>query len=120
MRERCAFGRPIASYQALKHRLADMLLWIHSSMATTDAALLAFDRGAADSGRLASIAKAYVAKKATEIMCDLTQLTGGIAVTWEHDLHLFKRRIAVNRAVLGTPERHRRYVYAALREREVA
>jgi alkylation response protein AidB-like acyl-CoA dehydrogenase len=120
MRERFAFGRPIASYQALKHRLADMLLWIHSSMATTDAALDAFDRGAADAGRLASIAKAYVAKKATEIMCDLTQLTGGIAVTWEHDLHLFKRRVAVNRAVLGTPEQHRRCVYATLQERETA
>jgi alkylation response protein AidB-like acyl-CoA dehydrogenase len=107
MRERHAFGRAIASYQALKHRLADMLLYIQSCMATTDAALEAFDARSPDASRLSRIAKAYVAAKSTAIVSDLVQMTGGIAVTWDHDLHLYERRIALNRAVLGTPEYHR-------------
>jgi alkylation response protein AidB-like acyl-CoA dehydrogenase len=114
MRERHAFGRPIASYQALKHRLADMLLQVHSCMATTDAALAALDADAPDATRLTHVAKAYVAGKSVKIMGDLVQLTGGIGVTWEHDLHLYERRIAVNRAVFGTPEEHRARVHQLL------
>jgi alkylation response protein AidB-like acyl-CoA dehydrogenase len=110
MRQRYAFGRPIASYQALKHRLADMLLWLHSCMATTDSALDAHDRHGADASVMARVAKAYVAAKSTSILSDLVQMTGGIAVTWEHDIHLYERRVAVNRAVLGTPELHRGHV----------
>ena len=107
MRQRYAFGRPIASYQALKHRLADMLLKLQSCMATTDAALDAYDARSDQALRLAHVAKAYVGFRATEICGELVQMTGGIAVTWEHDLHLYERRVAVNRAVLGGPERHR-------------
>jgi len=111
MRDRFAFGRAIASYQALKHRLADMLLRIHSCMATADAGLEAFDAGAPDAGRLARVAKAYVASKSTAIVSDLVQLTGGLGVTWDHDLHLYERRIALNRALYGTPERCRAEVH---------
>lgn len=110
MRERYAFGRPVASYQALKHRLADMLLKVQSCMATTDVALEAFDTGSPDACRLSRIAKAYVGANATALVSDLVQMTGGIAVTWDHDLHLYERRIAVNRAMFGTPERHREEV----------
>jgi len=114
MRGRHAFGRPIASYQALKHRLADMLVRIHSCMATTDAALDAFDAGDPDAFRLSRIAKAYVATKSTAIMGDLVQMSGGIGVTWDYDLHIFERRVAVNRAVLGTPELHRAAIHQLL------
>jgi alkylation response protein AidB-like acyl-CoA dehydrogenase len=114
MRERLAFGRPIASFQALKHRLADMLLRIHSCMATTDAALEAFDAGSPEAPRLARIAKTYVSQHATEAVHDLVQMTGGIAVTWEHDLHLYERRIALNRALLGGPERRRLQIHAMI------
>lgn len=114
MRDRFAFGRAIASYQALKHRLADMLLRIHSCMATTDAGLEAFDAGAPDAGKLARVAKAYVASKATAIVSDLVQLTGGLGVTWDHDLHLYERRIALNRAILGTPEARRAEVHGMI------
>lgn len=107
MQDRYAFGRAIASFQALKHRLADMALHLHSCMAITDAALKAFDTRAADADELTFIAKSYVGTKSAEIMSDLVQLTGGIALTWEHDLHLFSRRIAVNRAIYGTPETYR-------------
>ena len=121
MRQRYAFGRPIASYQSLKHRLADMLLKLQSCMATTDAALDAYDARSDHAMRLAHIAKAYVGFRATEICAELVQMTGGIAVTWDHDLHIYERRIAVNRAVFGGPERHRDAVIALLRaERPVA
>jgi alkylation response protein AidB-like acyl-CoA dehydrogenase len=71
MRQRYAFGRPIASYQALKHRLADMLMWVHGCMATTDAALTALDAGAPDAAELTSIAKSYVGFKSFAVISDL-------------------------------------------------
>jgi len=114
MRERLAFGRPIASFQALKHRLADMLLRLHSAMATTDAALEAFDARSPEAPRLARIAKTYVSEHATRAVHDLVQMTGGIAVTWEHDLHLYERRIALNRALLGGPEARRLELHAMI------
>ncbi len=121
MRERYAFGRPIASYQALKHRLADMLLKLQSCMATTDSALDAYDARSGQATRLAHVAKAYVGFRATEICGELVQMTGGIAVTWDHDMHLYERRVAVNRAVFGGPERHRDAVIGLLRaDRPVA
>jgi alkylation response protein AidB-like acyl-CoA dehydrogenase len=115
MRERVAFGRVIASFQALKHRLADLMVILQSSQATTDAALDAFDRADPDAGRLARIAKAYVAGHATDFLSDLIQLTGGIGVTWEYDLHIYGRRAALNRALFDTPERHRIAAFALAR-----
>jgi alkylation response protein AidB-like acyl-CoA dehydrogenase len=91
-----------------------MLLRIHSCMATTDAGLEAFDAGAPDAGRLARVAKAYVASKSTAIVSDLVQLTGGLGVTWDHDLHLYERRIALNRAIFGTPEHRRAEVHGMI------
>jgi alkylation response protein AidB-like acyl-CoA dehydrogenase len=52
-------------------------------------------------------AKAYVGTHALDIVDDCVQITGGIGVTWEHDIHLYNRRAAVNRAVFGTPEDHK-------------
>jgi alkylation response protein AidB-like acyl-CoA dehydrogenase len=88
-----------------------MLLQIQSCMATTDAALEAFDARSPETRRLSRVAKAYVSSKATSIVSDLVQLTGGIGVTWEHDLHLYERRIAVNRAIFGIPEHHRAEIF---------
>jgi alkylation response protein AidB-like acyl-CoA dehydrogenase len=105
--ERYAFGRPIASFQALKHRIADMLQWLEFAKAVTDAAAAAIDDGDADAGRLVSVAKAYVGDHCLDIVDDCVQMTGGLGVTWEHDIHLFSRRIALNRALLGTPEQHK-------------
>jgi alkylation response protein AidB-like acyl-CoA dehydrogenase len=115
MRERVAFGRVIASFQALKHRLADLTVILQSSEATTDAALDAFDRNDPDAGRLARIAKGYVAGHATDFLGELVQLTGGIGVTWEYDLHIYGRRAALNRALFDTPERHRIAAFAMAR-----
>jgi alkylation response protein AidB-like acyl-CoA dehydrogenase len=106
-RERYAFGRPIASFQALKHRIADMLQWLEFAKAITDAAASAIDDGDADAGRLVSVAKAYVGDNCLDVVDDCVQMTGGLGVTWEHDIHLFSRRVALNRALLGTPEQHK-------------
>jgi alkylation response protein AidB-like acyl-CoA dehydrogenase len=83
-------------------------------MAATDSGIEAFDNDSDQSARLSRVAKTYVGVKSTAIASDLVQLTGGIAVTWEHDLHLYERRIAVNRAVYGTPEQLRRAIHRCL------
>jgi len=107
MNDRYAFGRPISSFQALKHRVADILLWLESAKATTDAAIGAVDDRADDADRLVRVAKAFVADKALTIIGECIQFHGGIAMTWEHDIHLYLRRSTVNRALYGTPEHHR-------------
>jgi len=106
--DRYSFGRPLASYQALKHRFADMKLWLEASLATASAAAHAAARRDADADELASVAKSYVGQRATDIIQDCVQLHGGIGVTWEHDIHLYLRRATVNRAMFGSPSEHRR------------
>ncbi|BBY66473.1 acyl-CoA dehydrogenase family protein [Mycolicibacterium helvum] len=112
MFDRHSFGRPLASYQALKHRLADMKMWFEACRATTAGAVAAVSARSDDAGLLVSVAKAYVAERAPLMLQDCVQLHGGIGVTWEHDLHLFLRRAALYRALYGSPEDHHRAVYA--------
>jgi alkylation response protein AidB-like acyl-CoA dehydrogenase len=107
MNDRRAFGRPIASFQALKHRMADILLWLESAKATTDALAAAIDDESPEAPRLASVAKSYVGDRSLTIIQECVQFHGGIGVTWEHDLHLYLRRATVNRALYGSPEQHR-------------
>ncbi len=102
--DRYSFGRPLSSYQALKHRLADMAMWLEACHATTTAALRAV--GSDDGAETISVATSYVGAHATEIIQDCVQLHGGIAVTWEHDIHLYLRRATLNRAMYGTPDDH--------------
>ena len=112
MFDRHSFGRPLASYQALKHRLADMKMWFEACRATTAGAVAAVSARSDDAALLVSVAKAYVAERAPVMLQDCVQLHGGIGVTWEHDLHLFLRRTALYRALYGSPEEHHRAVYA--------
>ena len=109
--DRHTFGRPLASYQALKHRFADMKMWLEACRATTAAAVAATSARSADAGLSASIAKSYVGELATEIVQGCVQMHGGIGVTWEHDLHVFLRRVALYRSMFGTPEEHNLRVY---------
>ena len=110
MFDRFTFGRPLASYQALKHRFADMTLWSHAAQATTAAAAAAVARRQDDAGQLVSIAKAYAGQRATDIIQDCVQLHGGLGVTWEHDIHVYLRRATVDRVTWGSPSEHRRRV----------
>jgi alkylation response protein AidB-like acyl-CoA dehydrogenase len=112
--DRHAFGRPIGSYQALKHRVADMLLVLESAKATSDGAARAVDAGDPEAGRLVRVAAAYVKDAAPRFVQECVQLLGGIGVTWEHDVHLYLRRVTVNRAVLGTPEQLREQICVRL------
>ncbi|MFC5746341.1 acyl-CoA dehydrogenase family protein [Actinomadura rugatobispora] len=105
--DRYSFGRPLASYQALKHRFADMRTWIEACHATTQAAAGAVQAAAPDAPRLVSVAKAYVGDRAPVILQDCVQLHGGIGVTWEHDLHLYLRRAVLDQSLYGTPRDHR-------------
>ncbi|MGW3941615.1 acyl-CoA dehydrogenase family protein [Streptomyces phaeochromogenes] len=110
MFDRYSFGRPLASYQELKHRMADMTLWSESGQATMAAAARAVQERRADAGELVSVAKSYLGQRATDIIQDCVQLHGGLGVTWEHDIHIYLRRATVNRLMWGTPSAHRRRI----------
>ena len=117
---RYSFGRPLASYQALKHRFAHMAAWLEASHAITDEAVRAVAEGAPEANELASAAKAYVGDSGTELVQECIQLHGGIGVTFEHDLHLFLRRVTLSRTLLGTPHEHRRRVAQLIARKEAA
>jgi alkylation response protein AidB-like acyl-CoA dehydrogenase len=104
--DRYSFGRPLSSYQALKHRVADDKMWLEACHAIATGAARAVATRADDAAELVSAAKVWIGPHATELMQDCVQLHGGIGVTWEHDLHLYLRRATVNRVTYGTPEDH--------------
>lgn len=104
--DRYSFGRPLSSYQALKHRVADDKMWLEACLATATAAARGVATEAANAAELVSVAKRWIGPHATELIQDCVQLHGGIGVTWEHDLHLYLRRATVNRVTYGTPEWH--------------
>ena len=110
--DRHTFGRPLASYQALKHRFADMKMWLEACRATTAAAVADIAARSSDAGLSASIAKSYVGEMSPEIVQGCVQMHGGIGVPWEHDLHVYLRRVALYRSMFGTPEEHNLRVYA--------
>jgi alkylation response protein AidB-like acyl-CoA dehydrogenase len=108
--DRYSFGRALASYQAIKHRFADMASWLEGGHAISDAAITAIDADAPETDELVHAAAAFIGDYGTELLQECVQLHGGIGVTFEHDLHLFLRRVTVNRASYGTPAQHRRKV----------
>ncbi len=103
---RYSFGRPLGSYQEIKHRFADMKLWLEASLAISARAADAVDRDAANRSELVSAAKFYVGRYGVELMQDCVQMHGGIGVTFDHHLHLFLRRVVTNTALFGTPGQH--------------
>jgi alkylation response protein AidB-like acyl-CoA dehydrogenase len=110
MFDRYTFGRPLASYQALKHRMADNKTWLEACHATVTAAAQALDDDPAEAAEAVSAAKSFVGARAPMIIQDCVQMHGGIGVTWEHDIHLYLRRATLDRALYGTPEEHRRLI----------
>jgi alkylation response protein AidB-like acyl-CoA dehydrogenase len=114
MFDRFSFGRALASYQALKHRMADMKVWDEASLATAAASARAVDGRSDRSFELVSVAKSYIGDRAPLILQDCVQLHGGIGVTWDHDLHLYIRRALQERTLFGTPHEHRERIATAL------
>jgi alkylation response protein AidB-like acyl-CoA dehydrogenase len=103
---RYAFGRPLASYQEIKHRFADMMLWLQASHAIAGRAADAVDRDLPNRSEVVSAAKFYVGRYGPELMQDCVQLHGGIGITFDHHLHFFLRRVTTNTMLLGTPGQH--------------
>jgi alkylation response protein AidB-like acyl-CoA dehydrogenase len=118
--DRYSFGRPLASYQALKHRFADMKIWLEACRATTRAAVADVSARAPGADMSVSVAKSHVGEHAAPMLQHCVQLHGGIGVTWEHDLHLYLRRTTLYRSMFGTPEEHSLRVYALTEELESA
>jgi alkylation response protein AidB-like acyl-CoA dehydrogenase len=100
-KERHQFGRPIGSFQALKHRMADMLVLVEASRsaswaATAAAASYVGEPGEQTSTTLADrarVARRYVSDASLQVASEMIQLHGGIAITWEHDAHLVFKRL---------------------------
>jgi alkylation response protein AidB-like acyl-CoA dehydrogenase len=99
---RYSFGRPLASYQEIKHRMADMRTQLEASEAVAARAALAVGTAAPDGRAWASAGMAYVGRYGPEAVQDCIQLHGGIGVTFDHDLHLFLRRAALDANVFGS------------------
>ncbi len=116
--DRYSFGRPLASYQELKHRFADMKTWLEASHAIADAATSAVAEGSPDAPDLLSTAKAFIGDYGSELLQDCVQIHGGIGVTFEHDLHLYLRRHTLDRAMFGTPADHRQRLCAIVESQE--
>lgn len=118
--DRHSFGRPLGSYQALKHKYADLKIWFEACKAATNAAVAEVADRSSDAEMAVSVAKSYVGEYAPGMLQDCIQLHGGIGVTWEHDLHLYLRRVMLDRSMFGTPEDHNLRVYALTEQREPA
>ncbi len=118
--DRYSFGRTLSTYQALKHRFADMKTWLEASHAVADAAAVAVGAGADRAAELVSVAKSYIGQYGPALCQDCVQLHGGIGLTFEHDLHLYLRRVSVGSALLGTAREHRLRLASLLEARERA
>jgi alkylation response protein AidB-like acyl-CoA dehydrogenase len=112
VRQRNAFGRPIGSFQALKHRLADHTAEFEAAKAAVAYAAKAVQNNAGDAAIAVSIAKSQCGKQGVEIIRDCVQMHGGIGLTWEHDLHFYLRRAVANQSLLGTPAMHHERIAA--------
>ena len=106
-KSRLQFGRPIGSFQAVKHKLADLLVALEHARSTAYHAVWALTDGSDEPGLAASIAQATCSAAFSRIAADTIQVHGGIGFTWEHQAHLYFKRAATDAALLGTPEQHR-------------
>ena len=110
---RVQFGRAIGSFQAVKHKCADMRVLLQGVRAATYAAAMLADAGSPDASRSASVAKAFASESLLKISGEALQVHGGIGFTWEHDLHLFLRRAKADAVLHGDVATHQERVCAA-------
>ena len=108
------FGKPIGIYQAVSHKLADMLVLSESGRSATYYAAWAVEANAPDRSLAASMAKAYVSDAYRKVTGDGIQVHGGIGFTWEHDMHLYFKRAKSSEVTLGDATYHRELVAQAL------
>ncbi len=113
MEQRMQFGRPIASFQALKHRCADLLMEVElaKALAREGARVLASD---ASPTEIAHMAKSMASDAAMSAARAGIQLRGGIGFTWENDTHFYFKRIKSAEVLFGTPQQHREWLMTHL------
>jgi alkylation response protein AidB-like acyl-CoA dehydrogenase len=101
------FGRPIGSFQAVKHLLADVLLEVESARAAAHYALLASETDDPELPAVASLAKAFCSDACVQATEENIQVHGGIGFTWEHPAHLYLKRAKTSQLLFGDPAYHR-------------
>jgi alkylation response protein AidB-like acyl-CoA dehydrogenase len=106
-KEREAFGHPIGSYQAVQHKLVDMLIEVENARSLVYYAAWALDDGNAEAAQAVAMAKAYSTDIAWNVTTNAIQVYGGIGFTWECDMHLYHRRALQLHASDGVPAEHR-------------
>lgn len=104
------FGRPIGSFQAVKHACADMLVTVSVARQLVGAAVHAIADDQPDADVAAAMAKSYACGSAVDIAGKAMQLHGGIGYTWESGIHVYLKRAALNRSLFGSPAAHRNYL----------
>jgi alkylation response protein AidB-like acyl-CoA dehydrogenase len=107
---RIAFGKPIGSYQGVKHKAADMLVDVENAKSLTYYAAWAVDENVPEAPLAASMAKAYASDAYRKVAGAGIQLHGGIGFTWEHDLHLYFKRAKASEFTFGDATYHREKV----------
>jgi alkylation response protein AidB-like acyl-CoA dehydrogenase len=106
-KQREQFGVPIGSFQAIKHKFADMLIALERARATSYFAALTIAEDDDRRAAAASMAKAAAGDCAARLAKEGIQIHGGIGYTWEHDMHLYVRRVQSNAVLLGNAAQHR-------------
>lgn len=114
---RVQFGRPIASFQALQHRMADLHVLVRSARSVAFAAAEAAAHGVPDVPLRAATAKAYCSEVLQQVSAEMLQLHGAIAMTWEHEAHRYFKRAHGDAQLLGQPAEHVERIAAAVLDR---
>jgi alkylation response protein AidB-like acyl-CoA dehydrogenase len=115
--ERVQFGRPIGSFQAVKHRCADMLVDVEGMRSAVYWAAWCVAAGDPDASVAASTAKCWCSDAASRVMSSALQVHGGIGFTWEHDIHLYLKRAHFDGLAFGDATFHRARLASLLRAR---
>ncbi len=116
-KDRVQFGRPIGSFQAVKHRCADMLVDVEGMRSTVYWAAWCIGAGDAEAHVAASTAKTWCSDASKRVMASALQVHGGIGFTWEHDLHFFMKRAQLDQLTFGDSVFHRARLTSLLRPR---
>lgn len=117
-KERVQFGRPIGSFQAYKHRLADVMVAIEQARSAVYWAGCAVDEGAQEAVIALHSAKAFCGDTAFMAAANMIQLHGGIGFTWEHDAHLYFKRARSILSMLGSSDWHREQIASTLIDKD--
>ena len=113
-KERVQFGKPIGSFQAVKHKCVDMMVQVENARSLTYYAAWTVDENVDEASQAVPMAKAYCSDMCKTVTSEAIQVQGGIGFTWEHDMHLFYRRGLASEAAFGSAPTHREVVAQTL------